>query len=91
MRANKPVTEVILKHKEYQQVEQFALTLEKIAQKLREEGQFTFRKGEELIQVIPSDDLKVSYEYTKKAGKHSFEIEFDWVEGAPKYSKMDIE
>lgn len=91
MRGNKPVTEVLLKHKEYQQIEQFALTLEKIAQKLREEGQFTFKQGNEQIQVFPSRDLKVSYEYTKKADKHSFEIEFDWIEGAAKYGKMGIE
>ena len=91
MQVNKPVTEVLLKHKEYQQIEQFAMTLEKIAQKLREEGQFTFKQGEKQIEVIPSSDLKVSYEYTKKANKHSFEIEFDWTEGAAKYGKMDIE
>ena len=92
MKANKPVTEVLLKHKEYQQVEQFAKTLEIIAQKLRDEGQFTFKQGSEQIIVIPNSDLKVSYEYTKKGAKHSFEIEFDWTEGGTaKYAKMAIE
>jgi len=90
MQQNKPVTDVLLKHKEHQQVEQFAMTLEKIAQKLRQNGHFTFVQGDKQIQVIPNEELKVTYEYTKKLDKHSFEIQFDWIEGEPKYGKMVI-
>lgn len=91
---NNPVTVVLLKHKEQQSLEQFATMLEKIAQKLREEGQFTFIQGDKQIQVTPSNELKVSYEYSKKSNKHSFEIEFDWLKddnNTPNFSKMGIE
>lgn len=88
---NKPVTEVLLKHKETQSIEAFASTLEKIAQKLRTEGQFTFTQGEKHTDIHPAEQLKVAYEYTKKGDKHSFEIEFDWYEGAKALGTMSIE
>lgn len=87
---NKPATQVILKHKEHQDVQQFAAMLEKIAQKLKEEGQFTFIQGAEQITVSPTDHLKVEYEYTVKGDKHSFEIEFDWFTGEKARPKMGI-
>lgn len=88
---NKPKTQVIIKHKEQQDLQQFATMLEKIAQKLKEEGQFTFVQGTEQIVVSPSDYLKVEYEYTVKGDKHSFEIEFDWFVGDKARQKMEIE
>ncbi len=91
MQPTKPVTEVLLKHKEHQSAHEFAATLEKIAQKLRAERQFTFVQGTEQVIVAPGDQVKVSYEYTKKGDKHSFEIEFDWYEGARAQGKMGIE
>lgn len=91
MQPTKSVTEVLLKHKEQQSPQELATTLEKIAQKLRTEGQFTFVKGTEQVVVAPSDQVKVSYEYTKKGDKHSFEIEFDWYEDAKAQGKMGIE
>ena len=91
MQMNKPLTEVILKHKEHQSAQELATTLEKIAQKLRAEGQFTFVQGTEQVIVAPGDEVKVSYEYTKKGDKHSFEIEFDWYEGTKAQEKMGIE
>lgn len=86
----KPPTQVILKHKEHQDVQQFATMLEKIAQKLKEEGQFTFIQGTEQIAISPSDQLKVEYKYTVKGDKHSFEIEFDWYTGEKKNQKIEI-
>lgn len=86
----KPPTQVIIKHKEHQDVQQFAMMLEKIAQKLKEEGQFTFIQGTEQIVVSPNEQLKVEYEYTVKGDKHSFEIEFDWYTGEKKNHKMEI-
>ena len=47
-------------------------------------------QGTEQVIVAPSDQVKVSYEYTKKGDKHSFEIEFDWYEGAKAQGKMGI-
>ena len=91
MQMNKPLTEVILKHKEHQGVEEFAVTLEKIAQKLREDGKFTFIQGSKQIHISPNDQLKVTYEYVIKGDKHSFEIQFDWLEGSKGYEKMGIE
>lgn len=90
MQEIKPVSEVLLKHKEHQSLEEFAATLEKIAAKLRTEGKFTFVQGEEQIVVEPTGQLKVEYEYTKKAGKHKFEIEFDWIEGAASARRGDM-
>lgn len=81
VRGNRTPTQVIIKHKEQQDVQQFATLLEKIAQKLKEEGQFTFIQGTEQITVSPTNHLKVEYEYTVKGDKHSFEIEFDWYTG----------
>lgn len=63
---NKPVTEVLIKHKEQQSVEEFATMLEAIAQKLKENGEFTFVRGTEPTTVRPSEQLKIEYSYTKK-------------------------
>ena len=59
MQPTKPVTEVLLKHKEQQSVQELAATLEKMAQKLRTEGQFTFVQGTEQVMVAPSNQVKV--------------------------------
>ncbi|WP_342534322.1 amphi-Trp domain-containing protein [Lysinibacillus sp. FSL K6-0057] len=88
---NKPMTEVILKHKERQSVAEFAATLETIAKKLKENGEFTFVQGTEPTVVSPSEQLKIEYSYTKKGDKHSFEIEFDWYTGTELPKKMTIE
>lgn len=93
MNQTKPITEVLLKHKEHQSLEEFAATLEKIASKLRTEGKFTFVQDTQQKVVAPTGQVKVEYEYTKKGDKHKFEIEFDWMEGveSPKKSDMSIE
>lgn len=88
---NKPMTEVILKHKERQSVAEFAATLETIAKKLKENGEFTFVQDAEPTVVSPSEQLKIEYSYTKKGDKHSFEIEFDWYTGKETPKKMTIE
>ena len=72
-------------------MEEFAKTLEKIAQKLREEGQFTFIQGTKQINISPNDQLKATYEYVIKGDKHSFEIQIDWLESSKGYAKMGIE
>ena len=61
------MTEVILKHKERQSVAEFAATLETIAEKLKENGEFTFVQGIEPTVVSPSEQLKIEYSYTKRA------------------------
>ncbi|MBM4761228.1 amphi-Trp domain-containing protein [Bacillus sp. B15-48] len=88
---NKPVTEVLLKHKEQQSTVEFATMLEKIAEKLKTEGQFTFVQGEEQILVQPASQVKVEYKYTQRGDKHSFEIEFDWYTGESQQKSMGIE
>jgi len=88
---NKPMTEVILKHKERQSIAEFAATLETIAKKLKENGEFTFVQDTEPTVVNPSEQLKIEYSYTKKGDKHSFEIEFDWYTGTETPKKMTIE
>ncbi|WP_216829534.1 amphi-Trp domain-containing protein [Alkalihalobacterium elongatum] len=88
--AGKIPTQIIFKHKEQQGINEFAEVLETIAKKLREEGQFVFMQGEEEVQVKPSQRLKVEYEYSTKGDKHSFEIEFDWIEGETGPNKMGI-
>lgn len=88
---NRPVTEVLIKHKEQLPLVEFATMLEKIAQKLKEEGQFHFIQGAESVLVAPSNQLKIEYEYTKKGDKHSFEIEFDWYEGVQTLTKATID
>lgn len=77
----KPTTQVIIDFKQKQDLQEFATVLETIAQKLKQEGQFTFMQGSEEVVVQPSQMIKVEFEYTKKGDKHSFEIEFDWFEG----------
>lgn len=91
MEGAKPTTQVLLKHKEHQNVQEFAAMLEKIAQKLRDEGKFTFVQGTEQIEVIPTEQLKVNYEYTVKGDRHEFEIEFKWYTGERTANKMTIE
>lgn len=86
----KPVTQVLIKHKEQQNVYEFATTLEKIAQKLKENGSFTFVQGNDQVEVSPSEQIKIEYEYTLKGDKHSFEIEFDWYTGEREPKKMGI-
>ncbi|MEC1178988.1 amphi-Trp domain-containing protein [Metasolibacillus meyeri] len=91
LKPNKPVTEVLIKHKEHQNVVEFATMLEAIAKKLKESGAFTFVQGTEQTIVHPSEQLKIEYSYTKKGDKHSFEIEFDWYTGEQTRKKMMIE
>ncbi|WP_100403548.1 amphi-Trp domain-containing protein [Bacillus sp. FJAT-42315] len=79
--ANKPVTKVLIKHKEPQNLHEFASMLETIAKKLKEDQQFVFLQGNEEIEVKPDNTVKVEYQYTTKGDKHSFEIEFDWYVG----------
>lgn len=87
----RPTTQVLLKHKEYQSTVEFANMLEKIAQKLKNEGKFTFVQGTEQIEVTPADQIKVEYKYTKKGDKYEFEIEFDWRTGDHAPKTMGIE
>lgn len=93
MKEAKPITNVVLKHKEKQSLEEFAIVLETIAKKLKERGEFTFTQGEEAISIAPGKVVKAEFQYTTKSNKHSFEIEFDWYEGeeAEKIKTMGIE
>lgn len=86
----KPTTKVIIDFEQKQDLQQFATVLETIAQKLKQEGQFTFTQGTEEVVVQPSQTIKVEYEYTQKGDKHSFEIEFDWYEGDQGPKTMSI-
>lgn len=88
--SNKPVTEVLLDHEEKQSLATFATTLETIAKKLREEGQFHFFQGTESIEINPSEQIEAEYKYEKKGDKHSFEIELEWYEGEHSPKKMAI-
>lgn len=87
----KPVTQVLIKHKEVQSVQEFATMLEKIAQKLKEEGKFTFVQGTEQVEVCPGAQVKADYEYTVKGDRHKFEIEFRWYPGTEIPTSMSIE
>lgn len=87
---NRPVTQVLINHKEHQSLHEFANMLEVIAKKLKEEKQFVFMQGEEQVEVSPSERVKVEYEYEVKGDKHSFEIEFDWYTGDSETKPMNI-
>lgn len=89
-RENRPVTQVLINHKEQQSLHEFANMLEAIAKKLKEEQQFVFMQGEEQVEVSPSERVKVEYEYEVKGDKHSFEIEFDWYTGDSERKTMTI-
>lgn len=91
MEPTKPAKQVLIKHKEHQNVQEFAAMLERIAQKLREEGKFTFVQGTEQIEVTPAEQIKAEYEYIVKGDKHEFEIEFEWYTGDPEPKTMSIE
>lgn len=86
----KPITEVLINHKEQQRLDELATMLETIAKKLREEKKFVFVQGNEEIEVSPSDQVKTEYKYTLKGDKHSFEIEFDWYTGDRATKTMNI-
>ena len=89
-RQDRPVTQVLINHKEHQSLNEFAAMLETIAKKLREEQQFVFMQGEKQVEVSPSERVKVEYEYEVKGDKHSFEIEFDWYTGESEAKTMEI-
>ncbi|WP_096272548.1 amphi-Trp domain-containing protein [Paucisalibacillus globulus] len=91
MEENKSTSQKLVKHKEKQSVIEFATILEKMAKKLKEEGKFTFVQGTKHIEVFPSNQLKVEYEYEVKGDKHEFEIEFEWITGDNDGKSMDIE
>jgi amphi-Trp domain-containing protein len=91
MREPKPMTEILIDYEEKQSLVAFATTLETIAKKLKEQGSFQFVQGTKAISITPSEQLKVEYSYTKKADKHSFEIEFYWSEGQKEIPSMSIE
>lgn len=74
----KPATQVLVKHKETQSLLEFAAMLESIAKKLKEDQKFMITQGNEVVEIEPSNQLKVEIEYEIKRDKHSFEIEIDW-------------
>ncbi|WP_033829400.1 amphi-Trp domain-containing protein [Bacillus andreraoultii] len=74
----KPVTQVLVKHKETQSLLEFAAMLESIAKKLKEDQKFIITQGKEVVEIKPSNQLEVEIEYEIKRDKHSFEIEIDW-------------
>ncbi|GGA79251.1 amphi-Trp domain-containing protein [Ornithinibacillus halotolerans] len=90
MEQEKPTKKVLIDHEEKQSVIEFATMLEKMAKKLKEDGKFTFAQGEEYVEVSPSNQLKVEYEYEVKGNKHEFEIEFKWNSQENKTRPMDI-
>lgn len=81
----------LIDQKVYQDLDEFATTLETIAKKLREEGKFTFTQGDEAIEIEPSQNVKVEYEYEIEDGEHEFEIEFEWYPDAPSAKDIKIE
>ncbi|MFO7318015.1 MAG: amphi-Trp domain-containing protein [Bacilli bacterium] len=91
MNEQKPQPQVLIKHKEVQSVQAFAAMLEKMAQKLKQEGKFTFVQGTEQVEVAPGDPVKVDYKYTVKGDKHEFEIEIEWSPNRASAGKMSIE
>ncbi|MFC5559772.1 amphi-Trp domain-containing protein [Ureibacillus thermophilus] len=91
MQQEKPVPQVFIKHKEVQSIQEFAMMLEKMAQKLKQEGKFTFVQGTEQVEVAPNEQVKVDYKYEVKGEKHQFEIEIEWSPTLAAPSKMSIE
>ena len=91
MEEKEPTSQKLIKHKEKQSVIEFATILEKMAKKLKEDGKFTFVQGTEHIEISPTNQLKVEYEYEVKGDKHEFEIEFEWNAGEHTVKTMDIE
>lgn len=91
VQSNKPITQILIKHKEHQNLVDFATMLETIAKKLREEQKFVFVQGDKETEIIPAEQVKVEYEYTVKGDKHSFEIEIDWLTGENAKTTMKIE
>ncbi|WP_096202482.1 amphi-Trp domain-containing protein [Bacillus sp. FJAT-45350] len=88
---NPLVTNTLIKYKEKQSIEELANFLETIAKKLKENKEFTLVQNGEEVTVQPSAMVKTEIEYTQKGDKHSFEFEFDWVEGeARNDGKMEI-
>lgn len=87
----KPIKEVLIDYEEKQTLVAFATTLETIARKLKEEGQFTFAQGNERFIITPNAELEAEFKYEKKGTKHSFEIEFEWDKNDAVSGKMKIE
>lgn len=87
----KPTKEVLIDYEENQTLVAFATTLEIIAKKLKEEGQFTFTQGTKHFTITPNAELEAEFKYEKKGSKHSFEIEFEWDENDVASGKMKIE
>lgn len=82
----------LIDQKVYQDLDEFATTLETIAKKLREEGKFTFTQGDETIEVVPNKRVKVEYEYEIESdGEHEFEIEFEWYPDRPDDGDFKVE
>lgn len=87
----KPLKEILIDYEEKQTLVAFATTLETIARKLKEDGQFTFTQGTERLTIVPNAELEAEFKYEKKGTKHSFEIEFEWDEQDVASGKMKIE
>lgn len=90
MKETRTLANVIIDHKEKQTLEEFASMLEKLAQKLKDQGSFVFVQNDKETLVQPSSILKTEVKYIQKGTKHSFEIEFDWNEGEKGPEKMEI-
>lgn len=76
----KPSTNVLIDYATNLTQNEVADFLEKIAAKIREEGEFTFVQNEQDIPITFSDHIKTEIEYKQKGERHTFEIELKWYE-----------
>lgn len=89
METNKPTTQVVFKHEEKKQLEDFSSMLETLAAKLRNDQSFTIVHNGETYNIQPNKAVTVELKYSTKGVKHSFEIELEWIEGQTS-AQLDI-
>lgn len=89
MKEQKPTKNVLIDYAANLTQNELADFLAKIAEKIRQEGSFTFVQNEQDVQIHFAKQVKTEIEYIQQGNKHEFEIEIKWYEGQ-KTGKMEI-
>lgn len=89
MKEQKPAKNILIDYATNLTRNELADFLEKIAEKIRQEGSFTFVQNEQDVQINFAEQVKTEIEYEQQGDKHEFEIEIKWYEGQ-KQGKMEI-
>lgn len=85
------IKNILVDYEEKLSREQVATLLETIAAKIKEDGSFTLKLGQEEQQVQLPETVTLEVELEEKNGEYSLEFELEWREGEESGGTLTIE